>query len=128
MPVPKEEVESALAATDAVLKPATTRQLAQALDKLVRVFIRSVPSTFANVERNGQVVEGTSGLYYDALDDMPTDLLDRAVIAVIRESKWFPTPAEIRSPVLIELRERQDARRRLQTALTFAMRGDKASA
>lgn len=53
-------------------------------------------------------------IYYDALNDVPEELLDRAVKHQIASNAFFPKPAELRASIADELalfrRKRDEAR------------------
>jgi hypothetical protein len=59
-------------------------------------------------------------IYLDALADMPPDLLVEAVRRVIRNVKFFPKPAEIRTAIAEELALRKLAVMRLELAARLA--------
>ena len=46
-------------------------------------------------------------IYREALDDLPADLLAKAVKLAIRQCRFFPVPAELRQLVEADLIERR---------------------
>lgn len=65
----------------------------------------------------------TAAVYMRELADIPDDLLDGAVRAVIRESQWFPTVAEIRAKAAdlqLGLPSEPDALAQIQARMEWA--------
>lgn len=65
------------------LKGSTKRDIAAALAMLIAVF--GEPPNWEQAEK----------IYFDLLRDIPPDVLEHAVRAHMRTSKWFPKPAEL---------------------------------
>ncbi|CAM3238501.1 hypothetical protein [Sphingomonas zeae] len=73
---------------EASLSPASRQGCRRAIAKLAMAY----PSAkVSDIE-----AEARLEIYADALDDVPGDVLAAACAAALRESRFFPTPAEIR--------------------------------
>jgi hypothetical protein len=64
-------------------------------------------------------------LYVDLLSDLPHDLLFVGMRSALRDTAFFPKPAEIRAPIREELARRNHVVRRLGTALMLAEKADR---
>ena len=49
----------------------------------------------------------TAIFYLEAVEDLPLDLLEKALKHIRMNLKWFPKPCEIRSPVAADLGKRK---------------------
>ena len=52
--------------------------------------------------------------YLEAFEDMPIDLVEKALKEVRRNLKWFPKPSELRKPVADDLARRKMALNKLE--------------
>ena len=80
------------------LRLATKQEIAVCLDMAIRVY--GPPQGWDQV---------TAEIYLEALAELPTDMLIKATQGHIRESKWFPRPAELRGRVQEMLAERRES-------------------
>lgn len=104
-----EEVQVAIVAAESALQPADPRLVAVELDRVL-----AVHGTPANWDR-------AVGDYLEAFEDVPADLLLRACRHARLELKFFPKPAELRTPILEDLHERTHVLRRLRVAAKSAV-------
>ena len=103
-------IRESLKSFHSALTPASREEIAAVLLTLVDMF--GEPT---NWRRKAE-------LYFGALADLPLDLMIEAAQACIRDSEFFPKPAELRRCVEVEHRRRRDAKRKLQMALGEADR------
>jgi hypothetical protein len=96
------------------LRPATGEAFAVIIDRLFRF-----AETFS-VKDAG--IREAMKFYAEALDDIPPDLLERAVDSVVRNYKYghrLPPPADLRAVVEGDLVARGAARARIEAARSF---------
>lgn len=127
-PVPANlaaRLPEALEAVEKSLQPATSQEFLVALDQLwawVEMFGVVVIPTGAEREKWFQ---DRTRFYYDALQDLPTDLLVQAIAKITSEQRFrvLPMPGDIREAVAGDLSARRNLKRRLSTAAMFARLG-----
>jgi hypothetical protein len=88
-----------LSTENALLKPATPREIAVELEKLRSVF-----------GHEARAWETAAGLYMDALADLPCDLLQAAVALYIKRATAadrFPKPGDLRAIIVDQLQARR---------------------
>ena len=112
-PVEASAIRSSLTSFQSTLTPATLQEIGANLLLLTEMF--GEPKNWT----------GKLPLYFEALADLPIDLLCAGVMSCIRHGQFFPKPAEIREPVRDELARRSLARSRLQFALAIAERHER---
>lgn len=74
---------------EAALEPASERGRKRAIGK--------VALAFPAAKVSDDEAEARLELYAEALSDIPADVLGEACMAIVREARFFPTPAEIRA-------------------------------
>lgn len=114
-PVPADEIAADVARLDAALVPADPRTLAVHAERALSLFPK--PDNWAT----------SSGVYFDALADIPEDLIRVAFERVARNCTWWPRPAEVRAQIAAELSERRVAVRRLKVAAAMLRRDAEAA-
>lgn len=88
-PDEREQLAALIPAYEAALEPASREGCRRAIGKLALAYpVAKVSDAEA---------EARLELYADALSDLPGDVLAVACAALLRESKFFPTAAEIRA-------------------------------
>ena len=96
------------------LQPATADAFAVIIDRLFRF-----AETFAIKDAG---IREAMRFYVEALDDVPLDLLERAVDNVVRNYKYghrMPPPADLRAAVEQDMTSRANALARIETAQKF---------
>lgn len=73
---------------EAALRPASRQGCRRAIGKLALAF--------HGAKLSDDEAEARLDLYADALADVPSDVLGEACMAIVRQSRFFPTPSEIR--------------------------------
>jgi hypothetical protein len=81
----------------AALIPAYEQALAPASERGCKRAIGKVALAFPASKVSDDEAEARLELYAEALADVPADVLAEACMAVVREARFFPTPAEIRA-------------------------------
>lgn len=127
-PVPSEardQLPLLVASAESALAPADIQGFAVAMDTLVQWLERfGVVAFFEDAaQRKSQIADIVRG-YREALADLPSDVLMRAVADTTRSHRYrnLPLPADIRAHAETELRERQNRLLRLKTAAQIAGR------
>lgn len=88
-PDERAQLAAALPAYEAALEPASREGCRRAITKLALAY----PSA----KVSDAEAEARLELFADALSDVPGDVLGNACMAILRESRFFPSPAEIRA-------------------------------
>ena len=107
-------LEGALLDAHTALRPATGEAFAVIIDRLFRF-----AETFS-VKDAG--IREAMKFYAEALDDIPPDLLVKAVDSVVRNYKYghrMPPPADLRAVVDEDLGKRSNAKAQIETAQKF---------
>lgn len=112
--ITRDVLNGAMVEAHAALRPATGKEFGVIIDRLFRF-----AETFS-IKDSG--IREAMRFYVEALDDIPPDLLEKAVDGVVRTYKYgnrMPPPADLRAVVEQDLRERMNARLTIETALKF---------
>jgi hypothetical protein len=96
-----EQCRYAVQLLDASLVPCDPRKALVLLEQTLALY--GVPDNWEDIAE----------FYIEAIEDLPEDLLVRALKHVRLTSKWFPKPSELRAPVGEDIARRAGARRRI---------------
>lgn len=105
------QLDLAIGAQRQLMEPSDVKSFAVIIERLfsfARTFGLANPDTRA-----------ATGFYREALKDVPTDLVDRAVSAVCRDWRWgnkLPLPADLRNQVSEEMTSRRVMLARMEMA------------
>lgn len=102
VPVAVDDVASTEAAVRNALRPVDARVIAVELDRTIALF--GTPDRWDDI----------TGSYFEALEDLPEDLLLKACRHVRLNCRFFPRPSEFRDPIRDELSVRKVALRKLE--------------
>jgi hypothetical protein len=127
-PVPESAVAKlpeAVRVAEAACASASPQALAVAVARLVTWASRSGLYRFSpDPEEAKREVAGISQDFRDGLSDLPDDLLEQAVVGILRKQGFrnLPLAADIREPVLEELSRRREIQRRVRSAEFVALK------
>ncbi len=110
LPRSPDQVRAELDRWTRLAEPVGVEHAAVMIEQTVALWNDRTPKNWSDI----------ADFYLEAVEDMPPDLLDEALREVRLNSRFFPTPADIRAPVLARLERRKRTRDRLGTMLAIA--------
>lgn len=119
------KLPEAVRVVEAACASASPQALAVAVARLVTWASRSGLYRFSpDPEEAKREVAGISQDFRDGLSDLPDDLLEQAVVGILRKQGFrnLPLAADIREPVTEELSRRREVQRRVRSAEFVALK------
>ena len=104
----RQEVEREIARWEPCLRPADPKAVAVLLERTLELF--GVPDNWDEI----------ADFYFEAFEDMPVDLVEKALKHARQHCRFFPKPVELRESILEEWDERRRPLLRLGAILSHA--------